>query len=454
MALDPETLNKIVELLTPYVANLDERNTQLALAFGNAPRLVGGINRAGSPKTFIVGLATALDNYGNLESGEPALAALLKSIRNQMGGGEKRTQITELILQLEKPVAEDAGEQVDADKPQPAPAAPDAPTPGDITIGGDVGAGSVIGGGSVSAENIANRDIINVVINVYGAAGDAVDIEAVVAAARQQATDLAELLRPAEPVRLPAALSLPGAPLDFEPQWILVPAGEFTMGSDPNDRQAFDNELPQHTATIAAPFLIARTPVTNAQYKAYVRDTNSRGPRHWRRGGDVDDHPVVWVSWGEARAYCEWMTTSLRGAGRMTGEFEVRLPTELQWEKAARGTDGRIFPWGNQMPDASLLNFDHKEGGLVPVGQYPGGESVYGCLDMAGNVWEWTLSMEQAYPYDPADGRESPHVRGRRILRGGAFDSSARSVRCAIRNWNFPEERDGTIGFRVVLVRV
>jgi formylglycine-generating enzyme required for sulfatase activity len=168
------------------------------------------------------------------------------------------------------------------------------------------------------------------------------------------------------------------------------------------------------------------------------------------------EHPVVWVDWTDAMAYCRWLTAQLKEAGRLPGdvELEVRLPTEAEWEKAARGPKGHLYPWGDDAPDASRLNFTDSINGTTAVGAYsPLGDSFYGCADMAGNVWEWTLSAEAGYPYDPKDGRENAQVRGRRILRGGAFDSAARSVRCACRNWNFPEERDDTIGFRVVLVR-
>lgn len=259
-----------------------------------------------------------------------------------------------------------------------------------------------------------------------------------------------------EVVRPGRTIAQPGEPLPFEPEWVEIPAGQFMMGSAPTDYLAFDDERPYHPAQIHAPYLIARAPITNRLYAAFVNATGRPAPKHWRNTPALTegaDLPVVWVNWHDAMAYCEWLTAQLQSAGRLpAASWRVRLPSEAEWEKAARGEDGRRFPWGDDEPVSSQANFGNNEGALTPVGAYsPQGDSPYGCVDMAGNVWEWTQSLEKPYPYDARDGRESAEVRGRRTLRGGAYDSSARNVRCAGRNWNYPEARDETIGFRVVL---
>ncbi len=155
------------------------------------------------------------------------------------------------------------------------------------------------------------------------------------------------------------------------------------------------------------------------------------------------DHPVTCVSWHDAIAFCKW-------AG-------VRLPTEAEWEKAARGTDGRIWPWGNREPNSGLCNFDVTVGDTTPVGRYPDGKSPYGLLDVAGNVWEWTSSLwgtdtskpEFGYPYDAKDGRENltRRIRVRARLRGGSFRDDAQGVRCACRFGYNPDIRYATSVF-------
>jgi formylglycine-generating enzyme required for sulfatase activity len=223
---------------------------------------------------------------------------------------------------------------------------------------------------------------------------------------------------------------------------VRIPLGPFLMGSDKDqDFQAYDDELLQHEVDLPG-YWIGRYPVTVAQFRSFVEE---RGYEVDRRAlEDPDDHPVRYVSWHDARAYCRWLS---EGTG-----LAVRLPSEAEWEKAARGTDGRIYPWGDAVPTDDLCNFNDSGRGTTPVGRYsPQGDSPYGCADMAGNVWEWTRSLHDSYPYDPADGREDSEVDGPRVLRGGAFDDSARFVRCAYRFWDGPGDRNRFRGVRLVV---
>jgi formylglycine-generating enzyme required for sulfatase activity len=243
-----------------------------------------------------------------------------------------------------------------------------------------------------------------------------------------------------------------------EPEMVLIPAGEFIMGSDPSlDQDAVDGEQPQHTLHLPD-YYLAKTTVTNAQYAAFVQSTGHRIPYHWRGGKlprSKEDHPVVNVSWHDALAYCNWLA-------EVTGK-PYRLPSEAEWEKGARGSDGRLFPWGSQW-DATRCN--SREGGegdtaggfyyigaTTPVGAYPAGASPYGLLDMAGNVWEWTSSAYEAYPYDPADGREGLGAMDgvRRVLRGGASANLAWRIRCAFRRRDFPDFFFYDRGFRLAM---
>jgi formylglycine-generating enzyme required for sulfatase activity len=234
----------------------------------------------------------------------------------------------------------------------------------------------------------------------------------------------------------------PGA--RFEPELILIPAGEFLMGSDPSkDKNAREEEQPQHSIYLPD-YYIAKTPVTNTQYRAFVQDARHELPRGWDWHGPEypqgkADHPVVNVSWHDAMAYCQWLAEA-------TGKA-YRLASEAEWEKAARGTDGRIWPWGNEWDARRCNSSEGGPGDTMPVGQYsPQGDSPYGCVDMVGNVWEWTLSLYKDYPYDLEDGREDPRSSGPRVLRGSAFNYSGRGVRCACRRGYV---RLGSIGFRL-----
>ncbi len=243
--------------------------------------------------------------------------------------------------------------------------------------------------------------------------------------------------KPKTPIRTPQPI---------EPELVLIPAGEFLMGSDPEkDQHAYEAEQPQHRVYLPD-YHIARTPITNGQYTAFVEASGYDAPNHWVDGkppDDKEDYPVVYISWYDATAYCRWLSEK---KGRT-----YRLPSEAEWEKAARGTDGRIYPWGDVW-DPGRCN--SKEGGpddVTLVDAYPDGASPHGILDMAGNVWEWTGSLYQPYPYDPNDGREDPRLGGKRVLRGGVFYSTARRVRCAYRDSGHPDRWRGSYGFRVVL---
>ena len=230
---------------------------------------------------------------------------------------------------------------------------------------------------------------------------------------------------------------------------IRIPAGPFLYGSAGSDKMASDNEKPQRTIDLPE-YWIGRAPVTNAQFARFVQaagyrttaETEGKGAVwtgskwEWIAGADwrhprgpqssiagKEDHPVVQVSWDDAQAYCAW-------AG-------LALPAEEQWEKAARGTDGRIWPWGDKPPTAAHCNFNRNVDDTTPVGKYsPQGDSPYGCVDMAGNVWEWTGSWF-------TEGKT-------RALRGGSWGTGDQYSRAAYRNYSNPGDRYNDVGFRVV----
>jgi formylglycine-generating enzyme required for sulfatase activity len=240
----------------------------------------------------------------------------------------------------------------------------------------------------------------------------------------------------------------------FEPVLVLIPAGEFVMGSDPGrDKDAYEREKPRHSVYLPE-YYIARTPVTNAQYAVFVQAVNHKLPLHWNAGkppAGKEDHPVVKVSWYDAIAYCNWLT---KATGR-----PYRLPSEAEWEKGGRGTDERIYPWGNQWDANKCNSLESGAGDTTPVTSHPHGVSPYDLLDMAGNVWEWTCSLwgfyskepDFKYAYDRQDGRENLKADSDtlRVLRGGAFNFPLAYTRCAFRGRGYPYLGDFNVGFRV-----
>jgi formylglycine-generating enzyme required for sulfatase activity len=252
--------------------------------------------------------------------------------------------------------------------------------------------------------------------------------------------------------------------------WCKVSPGPFIMGSDQKqDPQVWDDELPQHKVTLSA-YSIGKYSVTNAQFAAFVGAGGYQERRYWTEAGwqwkedytkpetyggvfDLPNHPVVDVTWYEAVAFCRWLTERLRERGQIGPDQEVTLPTEAQWEKASRGADGCIYPWGDE-PDPNKANYDETGiGATSAVGCFPGGISPCGALDMSGNVWEWTRSHYRDYPYDPNDGREGLTAGNEvpRVVRGGSGIFSQRLVRCAYRLRDYPDDRNYDQGFRVVV---
>ena len=210
-----------------------------------------------------------------------------------------------------------------------------------------------------------------------------------------------------------------------------VPAGEFLIGSKANNQLAYDDEKSQQGVDIPYDYWMARCPVTNELYNAYVKVKAIKHPLDgW---GNKKDHPVVNVSWKDAVEYCRWLNDLLKG--ELPSGLVLRLPTEAEGEKAARGVDGREYPWGNEFDKNKCNTREGGKGNTTSVGLYsPRGDSPYGCADMAGNVWEWTHSLSKKYPYNASDGREDEKASGNRVLRGGSFGCDDRYARCAYRN--------------------
>jgi formylglycine-generating enzyme required for sulfatase activity len=299
-------------------------------------------------------------------------------------------------------------------------------------------------------------------------------------------------------------------------EFCFVPRGPFWMGSK-DAPGVSDYEKPQHQVNVANDYWVARHPVTNAHFAAFVEAGGYREPRYWREaekaeawqdglarrwwyessGGEVKrveetsaaphdfgepfnlpNHPVVGVTWYEALAFTRWLTDHWRKQGLLLDSRQVCLPSEAQWEKAARGgvqisnikcqisdlkgemekqikqqknpNPKRVYPWGDE-PDANRMNYaETRIETTSAVGCFPGGASLYGCEDMSGNVWEWCATKWQD-SYKDYKGDNDPNGSDARVLRGGAFSFNEYYVRCAFRFGYFPDFRDSDLGFRVVL---
>lgn len=243
---------------------------------------------------------------------------------------------------------------------------------------------------------------------------------------------------------------------------VRVPAGEFTMGVTAEQEQAlvqengsaaglFDFEKPAHTVNLGD-FWIDRDLVTNQQYKEFL-DANPEYPiptsdieqlKAWSWDPDTRSFPqgratfpVVLVSWDDANAYCEWA--------------DMRLPTEAEWEKAARGTDGRLYPWGNTWDETKSASGRRGATDASPVGRFPSGASPYTVNDMVGNVWQWTSTLFRDYPYNPDDGREDRAQNAERVIRGSMFAFGPTITRTNTRNKLAPDDKAISVGFRCAI---
>ncbi len=241
--------------------------------------------------------------------------------------------------------------------------------------------------------------------------------------------------------------------------FVLIPAGPFTMGSNPTlDRLAYENERWSNTRRQGLvdleDFYIARYEVTAAQFSAFQQER----PELVSALTTItpSDLPVTNITWPEALAYTRWLQQKLEDspytpdalAKYLASGGQVSIPSEAEWEKAARGSDGRIFPWGNQ-PSTEFANYGSSA--ILPVGSKLCRECAHGLQDMSGNVWELTRSPLQPYPFNPDDDVEDLSEDALWVMRGGSFADGVGNVRAAVRGGVDPSVRNSTIGFRVVI---
>lgn len=234
------------------------------------------------------------------------------------------------------------------------------------------------------------------------------------------------------------------------PDFVTIPDTQFLMGTPESDlsrlakayggtRESYREESPQHRVHVAS-YAISKTPITVAVYRHFVQ-AGGAAPAQFDRQIEQPNLPVVNITWIMARTFCSWLSG-------ITGQV-YRLPTEAEWECAARGVDGRQYPWGDAF-DITHATTRESGVGLVPVGSYPTGASPWGVLDMAGSVWEWTESLDLLYPYVANDGRNDETAPGRRVIRGGCYVNPQGYARCACRFRMAPDMTNPFLGFRIV----
>ncbi len=320
---------------------------------------------------------------------------------------------------------------------------------------------TVLTNASIAAEALLEIGLISVQQDDYG--------RAILNRTRNwlcKAIEADDLLNPKERVLMGNSLSRLGDPR-FDPNnWYLpkddnmgfieIPAGRFLMGTDEKDipaiKKKFDipydigHETPRHEVYLDT-CSIAKYPVTVAQYRMFAKETGRELDEDWKKENKHDNHPVVEVSWNDAVAYCEWLTEKMKDQNR-----RFRLPTEAEWEKAARGDKYWHFAYGDEDDPNKMNYYDTGIGKTSPVGCFPGGKNPYGVFDMNGNVWEWCTDWyeEDYYKKSPKDNPSGPEGGAGRVLRGGSWYGVAGNCRSANRYWYDPGDRFDCIGFRLL----
>lgn len=246
------------------------------------------------------------------------------------------------------------------------------------------------------------------------------------------------------------------------PEMVMVPTGEFLMGTSDEQIMAlclqedwaiewreeghFYIEQPMHYVELP-PFQIGKYPVTNKEYHTFIWDSNYRVPKGWigfRYPEGLEKHPVVGLTWHDAAAYCDWLSNKTKKG--------FRLPTEAEWERAARGLDGRLYPWGDDFDPWRCNTVEAGLEGTCPVDSYvPAGVSPSGVVGMSGNIWEWTASPLLPYPYHLDSTGEEMYLSRGYVVRGGAWYYSRKLARCAAREVYHPDYISPALGFRVAM---
>jgi serine/threonine-protein kinase len=232
-------------------------------------------------------------------------------------------------------------------------------------------------------------------------------------------------------------------------EFVYVPAGEFWMGADERDMEAKNDEKPLHKVYLDG-YWIGKYPVTNLQYSIYMSKTERKPTKHWQKKSipiEGENHPVVNTNWYDAEDFCQWLS-------RKSGKI-IQLPTEAQWEKAARGVDGYKYAWGNEKPTSKHANYGSSNKGTTEVDRFIDGKSPYGCFDMIGNVWEWVFDWFQM-DYYSSDSNEinpkGPPLGEKKVLRGGSWGFFEGVLRATYRDRDIPDMSGNSIGFRCCLL--
>jgi len=262
------------------------------------------------------------------------------------------------------------------------------------------------------------------------------------------------------------AWNLPAEPLLG---FVEIPAGIFKMGSNVGrDLKAHEVEQPEHLVDLPT-YYIARYPVTVAQFHVFVEHTKNRLYDYNYRLEGIFNHPIVLVNWHDAQAYCQWLEKTLSETRKapaaiqalLKNGYHIRLPTEAEWEKAARGLhsarseDARIYPWGDDFDPNRANTFEIQLGTTTPVGCFASGASTYGIMDICGNVFEWCEDWfhEKYYADSPKRNPKGPEKGDFKVVRGGSWRYHRYYARCALRSWVHPDNWREDIGFRCVLSR-